>query len=875
MPAETSVVRDVILREGTTLRLRAPNRADAEAVLAFVNRLSPESRYFRFHGLPPVGPRLVEPFLDPDWDERGALIGTLAADEEERVVALGTWSRLRDPTAAEAAFAVDDEHQGQGIGTRLVEQLAGLAADAGIERFVAEVLPSNLAMLQVFERVGFEVARELEGGVVEVVFPIAATESYRTIVDTRDHLGVVASLQPFFAPESVAVLGASPRAGTIGGLVFRNIVSDGFHGRAYPVNREGADVAGVKGYGSFAELPEPVDLAVFCLPAALVLETAEDALDRGVRALCVITAGFAEVGAEGAAREARLLELVRSHGARLIGPNCLGIAVAGPRLNATFAPRAFPSGRIAFSSQSGALGLALLERSDARGLGFSAFVSVGNKADVSSNDLLEHWEDDPGTDVVLLYVESFGNPRKFGRLARRVSRRKPILAMKSGVSRAGARAASSHTAALAGSDAAVAALFRQAGVIRAATVEELVDVAAILSTQPLPAGRRVAVVTNAGGLGILCADACDAVGLELVALSEETREQLAAVVPPEASLANPVDLLGSATAETYARALPAVVADEGVDAVIVLFVPAAEVAAADVAASIEEAHAGAGKPVVPVVLAAETPQGSFPYPETAARALGRAVERAEWLRRPAGSIPDVTGIDRSAAEEVVARALAEDDDAWLAAADVRQLLEAYGISIVPEWSADSPEEAAAAAAKLGFPAVVKTAEAGAHKTETGGVALDLSDETAVVEAARQIGGPVLVQPMVTGGAELLAGVVQDPVFGPLVAFGPGGIFAELIGDAGFRIAPLTDVDADELVMSGKAGKLVAGFRGRPPADPAALTDLLHRLSRLGEDLPQVAELDLNPVIGLADRCVAVDARVRVHRAGPVERLKTW
>ena len=296
MPAETSVVRDVILREGTTLRLRAANRADADAVLAFVNRLSPESLYFRFHGLPPVGPRLVEPFLDPDWDERGALIGTLAADEEERVVALGTWSRLRDPTAAEAAFAVDDEHQGRGIGTRLVEQLAGLAADAGIERFVAEVLPSNLAMLQVFERVGFEVARELEGGVVEVVFPIAATESYRTSVDTRDHLGVVASLQPFFAPESVAVLGASPRPGTIGGLVFRNIVSAGFQGRAYPVNRDGAAVAGVKGYGSLAELPDPVDLAVFCLPASLVLETAEDALDRGVRALCVITAGFAEVG---------------------------------------------------------------------------------------------------------------------------------------------------------------------------------------------------------------------------------------------------------------------------------------------------------------------------------------------------------------------------------------------------------------------------------------------------------------------------------------------------------------------------------------------------------------------------------------------------
>jgi acyl-CoA synthetase (NDP forming) len=412
-------------------------------------------------------------------------------------------------------------------------------------------------------------------------------------------------------------------------------------------------------------------------------------------------------------------------------------------------------------------------------------------------------------------------------------------------------------------------------VIRAATVEELVDVAAILSTQPLPGGKRVAVVTNAGGLGILCADACDAAGLELVALSAETREQLAAVVPPEASLANPVDLLGSATAETYARALPAVVADEGVDAVIVLFVPAAEVAAVDVAAAIEEARTGAEKPLVPVVLAAETPRRSFPYPESAARALGRAAERAEWLRRPAGTTPEVAGIDRTAAEEVVARALAEDDDLWLLPSAVRALLGAYGVPLVPERLADGPQDAAAAAVELGFPAVVKTAEAGAHKTESGGVALDLRDETAVAEAARRIGGPVLVQPMVAGGVELLAGVVQDPVFGPLVAFGPGGVFAELIGDAGFRIAPLTDVDAEELVMSGKAGKLVGGFRGRPPADPAALAELLHRLSRLGEDLPQVAELDLNPVAGLANRCVAVDARVRVRRPGSVERLKTW
>jgi acetyl coenzyme A synthetase (ADP forming)-like protein len=871
MAPETSVVRDVILREGTTLRLRAPTGDDADALVAFVERLSPESRYFRFHGLPPIGPRLVEPFLEPDWDERGALIGTVALEGGERIVALGTWSRLRDRSAAEAAFAVDDEFQGHGIGTRLVEQLAGLAAEAGIERFVAEVLPTNLSMLRVFERVGFAVTRELDGGVVEVVFPIAPTESYRESVDSRDHLGVVASLGPFFSPRAVAVYGASPRAGTIGGLVFRNIVEGDFTGDAYPVNRRGEDVGGLAGYKSLAEVPGDVDLAVFCLPGEHVLEAVGDALAQGVRALCVISAGFAEIGPEGAEREARLLELVRAHGARLIGPNCLGIAVANPKLNATFAPRAFPPGRIGFSSQSGALGLALLERSDARGLGFSAFVSIGNKADVSSNDLLEFWEEDPATDIVLLYLESFGNPRKFGRLARRISRRKPVLAMKSGVSRAGAKAASSHTAALAGSEAAVAALFRQAGVIRATTVEELVDVAAILSTQPLPRGRRVAIVTNAGGLGILCADACEAAELELVDLGADTRECLTPILPAEASLSNPVDLLGSATAETYAQALAPIVADEAVDAVIVLFVPAAEVAAADVAASIASVRGRAEKPVVPVILAADTQPGSFPYPESAAQALGRAA----WLRRPAGAVPRIDPIGRGRAEAVVRAALGTEDDVWLAPPAAHELLESYGIPIVPERVADGPESAANAARDLGFPAVVKRAVPGAHKTESGGVALDLRDEHAVALAASRIGGSVLVQPMVSGGVEFLAGVVQDPVFGPLAAFGPGGIYAELIGDAGFRVAPLTDVDAEELVTAGKAGKLVGGFRGRPAADIGALTDLIHRLSRLGEDLPEVAELDLNPVVGLADRCMAVDARVHVRRADRPQRPKTW
>jgi acetate---CoA ligase (ADP-forming) len=521
-----------------------------------------------------------------------------------------------------------------------------------------------------------------------------------------------------------------------------------------------------------------------------------------------------------------------------------------------------------------------------RGLGLSAFVSIGNKADVSSNDLLEWWEEDERTDAILLYLESFGNPRRFGQLARRVARTKPILALKSGRSAAGQRAASSHTAALAGSEAAVDALFHQAGVIRSTTLEELIDAATLFSTQPRLDGRRVALLTNAGGLGILAADACEAAGLELAPLSDETTSALEAVLPAEASLANPVDMLGSATAETYAKVVPLLLADPLVDALIALFVPAVSATPDAVAEAVERtAAANADKPVLAVVMTAEgVPSvfrsdqrrvAPFPYPESAAMALGRAADRAEWLRRPQGTVPEIEDIDEGQAQAVVAAALGRGDDVWLHASEGRELLAAYGIPLVSERVVATVEEAVAAADELGFPTVVKTATPGAHKTEVGGIALDLRDAEAVRAAAVRIGPPVLVQPMIRSAAELLAGVVQDPVFGPLVAFGPGGVFAELIGDAGFRIAPLTDVDAEELVTSGKAGRLVAGFRGSPASDVPALADLVHRLGRLGEALPAVAELDLNPVLGLASGCVVVDARVRVWVPETVLRTKTW
>ena len=835
----------------------------------------------RFHGVRRVEPALYAPFLDPDWTERGALIGTLADETgAEQIVALASYVRLRGPARAEVAFAVADEMQRRGIGTRLLERLAARAAAAGIERFVAEVLPGNQQMLQVFEHVGFEATRELEQGEIEVEFPIVPTAGYLEHVDRRDHAAVRASLQPYFAPRSVAVLGASPRRGSIGGELFRNVLRSDFSGAVYPVNRDGVPVAGVRGYPTVEDIPDEVELALICVPGEHVLASAEACLRRGIRALCVISAGFAETGEEGAQRQRRLLELVRAHGGRLIGPNCLGLAVAGPRLNATFARNAVPFGTIGFSSQSGALGLALIEAAGTRGLGLSSFVSIGNKADVSSNDLLEWWEDDEQTALVLLYLESFGNPRKFARIARRVARSKPVLAMKSGHTTAGARAASSHTAALASSDAGVDALFRQAGVLRADTLEEMLDLAALLSRAPLPHGRRVAVLTNAGGLGILCADACDAAGLTLTTLSDSTVKALGEFLPPAASDANPVDLLGSATAADYERAVPILLADPRIDALIVLFVPPVSAGAGEVADALGRTAARSEKPVLASLFAAETIEArssfvDFPYPESAARALGRAAERADWLRRPVGVVPELDGVYRTAADEVISLAFECADDVWLEPAEAKRLLEAYGIPFIAQRDAATPEEAAAAARELGFPVVVKSSAPGAHKSDHGGVALDLRDEPAVIEAAKRIGCPVIVQPLLRGGVELLAGLVQDSVFGPLVAFGPGGVLAELIGEASFRIAPLTDVDADELVSTGKAGRLVAGFRGAPAVDADALANLLHRLSRLAEEQPEVAELDLNPVIATADGCVVVDARVRIAR--PLETLgpKTW
>ena len=596
----------MILRDGRTLRLRPPRLADAAALRRFFDQLTDRSRYLRFHGMADVDAALLTRHLDPDWTNAGAYVGVERRGRRSRIVAVGNYIRIAGSTEAEAAFAVTDALQGHGVGTRLLECLAAAAHHAGISAFWAEVLAADAPMLDVFSHAGFDTQMSGALGTVRVRFPIAATPELRERIDARDHEAVRRSMEPLLAPRSVAVIGASSRRGSIGGELFRNMLDAGFAGPVHPVNRTGTPVAGHLAYRRIADIGEAVDLAVVCVPGASVVGQVREALDAGTRSVCVITAGFSESGGAGRRRERRLLELVRSRGVRLVGPNCLGIAVPALGLNATFAPGAFPRGTIGFSSQSGALGLAVLEHARRQGLGLSGFVSVGNKADVSSNDLLEWWDDDPDTNVVMLYMESFGNPRKFARLARRVSRHKPVIALKAGATSAGARAAGSHTAALAGSDTAVDALFHQAGVIRVRTLEELIDLAGLLSRQPLPAGPRVAVLTNAGGLGILCADACEASGLTLPALTAASRRRLRAMLPPEASVTNPVDMLGSATADSYREALPVLVADPNVDAVIVLFAPPVIADPEDVAAAIDEVTrtAGADKPVLAVVMGA-------------------------------------------------------------------------------------------------------------------------------------------------------------------------------------------------------------------------------------------------------------------------------
>jgi acetyl coenzyme A synthetase (ADP forming)-like protein len=885
---------DVVLRDGSTVHVRPARPGDAPAMKQLLEGLSDRSRWLRFFSGYPNLAKAVEWATEVDYEHRYGLVATTGGDGQ--LVGHAGWEREADrPERAEVALEIVDALQSKGLGTILLGQLAEAAHQAGVEVLTAEVLSENYQMIKVFRDCGFPVRTHTVPGVVLVEFPSSLSPEARERFERREQVAATAAMRAFLGPHSVAVIGASRRRGTVAGELFHNLLAAGFNGPVYPVNPKAPVVQSVLAYPSVLEVPGPVDLAVLVVPAPLVVPAARECAAKGVRAIVVISAGFAEVGPEGAERQGELLAVCRAAGMRLIGPNCLGILNTDPQvcLDATFGPIVPLPGRVGFLSQSGALGLAIVDYANALGLGLSSFVSVGNKADISSNDLLSFWEQDPRTGLVLLYLESFGNPRKFARIARRVARTKPVLAVKSGRSAAGARATSSHTGALlAASDVTVDALFHQAGVIRTDTLAELFDVASLLANQPIPPGRRVGIVTNAGGPGIMCADACDAGGLEVVQLSPRLQASLAEGLPAEAAVANPVDMLASAPPEHYRRTVELVAASGEVDAVIAIFIPPLPADTAAVARAVREAAATAGPvpvPMLQVVMSSADPPAEdgdgprlphYRFPEDAARALVRAVEYGVWRQRPEGEVPELAEARPDEAAALLAAALADGQSGrWLGPAQVARLLACYGLPVA-EWRlAGSPEEAATAAAALGGPVALKAvAPRLVHKTEAGAVRLGLvgadqvraaaDDMVEAVAAQGYVVEGFLVQRMVGDGVELLVGVVHDASFGPVVACGAGGTAVELLKDAAVRITPLTDRDAAEMVRSLQTFPLLDGYRGAPKGDVAALEDLLLRVSALVDAHPTIAELDCNPVRVLPEGVVVVDARVRVEPAAP-------
>jgi len=704
-------------------------------------------------------------------------------------------------------------------------------------------------------------------------------------------------LDALLRPRSIAVIGASRRRDSIGGAILRNLIDQGFQGPVYPINPNAPFVQSIPAYPSVASVPGEVDLAIIVIPADQVMEAARSCGEKGVRALIVISAGFKETGEEGQKREHALVEVARRYGMRLVGPNCLGIVNTDPNvsMNATFAPVSPPAGRVAFSSQSGALGLAILDYARRLNLGISQFVSVGNKAEVSGNDLIEFWEHDPGTDLILLYLESFGNPRKFTQLARRVARTKPIIAVKSGRTPGGSRAATSHTGALAGSDAAVNALFRQSGVIRTDTIEELFDTAMLLGSQPVPTGPGVAILTNAGGPGIMAADACESAGLTLAKLEQKTVKALKEFLPPAASVRNPVDMIASADAPSYQRALGLLVTDKNVNAVIVIFVPPLVTGAQEVAGAILAGSAGSKVPVLSCFMGSHgVPESlrslqeghipSYAFPEAAARTLARAVSYGVWRKKPPGSVPTIPDLNSDRARETVAKALEgakAGESRWMTSDQVEELLRAYGIRTSGARTATNRGEAAMVARSIGFPVAMKVRSPEIlHKTDVQGVRLDLKTDEEAARAFDEIrtalarSNPsarfqgVTVERMIVGGVETIVGMTRDPSFGPVVIFGLGGVAVELLHDVSLRVAPLTDRDAEEMLREIRGFPILDGYRSTPKSNVPSLLDLIHRVSRLASDQEEVAELDLNPVVVFPGEapCVAVDARVRLQAA---------
>ncbi len=874
----------IVLRDGSTLFVRPVKEEDAADLSRFFSNLSLESRVFRFFAAVANADSSVKRMVDVDYSSRYGIVAVSGAEHE--IVGHAMYVAT-ERGKAELALAVADAYQGRGLGTILLGQLAEAAAQSGIRVLEAVVRPENHRMLEVLRESGFPIESRSEPGEIHAELPTAVTPEALKHFEDRDRLAAVAAVQHLLVPASLAVIGASRNRGSIGAELFHNIVEMGFTGPVYPVNPAATTIENMQAYGSVLDIKEDVELAVITVPAAHVVDVATDCARKGVRGLVVISAGFAEAGAEGADMQRRLVEVCRQSGMRLVGPNCMGVINTSPdvKLDATFAPDRPLRGRIGFLSQSGGLGIAVMARAQALGSGVSSFVSVGNKADISGNDLIQFWEDDPQTGLIMLYLESFGNPRKFARIARRVSRTKPILAVKSGRSPAGNRATSSHTGALlSASDVTVDALFQQSGVIRTDTLAELFGAALLLTSQPLPAGNRVGILTNAGGPAILCADACEAGGLVVPPLPESARARLAAFLPPAASFGNPVDMIASATAADYGRAIGVLADCEEIDALIVIFTPPLVTQATDVVEAIQAAAREMRRrlPVLSVFMSKEstphvTESGGtsipyYPYPEDAAQALGLAARYSRWLANADDPPPALERVDRDRASAVIASALAEGDG-WMAPEGVAALLACYGVPLVETRYAGTPREAARVARDIGIAVALKAVAPGVlHKTDAGGVRLGLKG-AAVERAAQSMedafasqGRPISrfqLQPMVPPGVEMIVGVVQDEHFGPVLACGAGGTATELVKDVAVRITPIGRGEAERMVRSLRTFPLLDGYRGAQKADLGALIDVLLRVSALVEDHAQVSEMDLNPMVVHARGAVAVDARIRL------------
>jgi acetyl coenzyme A synthetase (ADP forming)-like protein len=878
---------DVALKDGSLVHVRRATADDSPRLAEFLEGISASTLSSRFQG----GVRRLQEQLDEITPSSTRF--TLVAEREHRIIAEADYVPA-ESSAADAGVLVTDTFHRKGLGTILLAQLSQAAADSGITRFTITTPATAHYRLNFVEEMGYPVHVGTAPGFVRVTFPTSMTPTGLRAFERGEAVASATAVSRFLNAKSVAVIGASRDKSSIGGALFANIMEGGFKGPVYPVNREATYVQSVTAYKSVLDCPGKVDLAFVVVPARFVSATVRECAAKGVPAIVVIASGFAEVSGDGHALQEELVQICTEAGIRLIGPNCMGIVNTDPAvgLNGQFAPVKPTLGRIGFESQSGALGYAIIDHANNLGLGLSSFVSVGNKADISGNDLIQYWEDDRNTDLILMHIESFGNPRKFARLAHRIARKKPIVAVKSGRSASGFRATQSHTGALvAASDVTVDALFRQSGVIRTDTLEEMFDVAAFLATQPVPRGPRVAIVTNAGGPGILAADACEGLGLTVPELAEGTKRELRSFLLPIAGTRNPVDMTSVASASDYARVISTVSQDPNVDALIVIFIPPIAVRTEDVSSAIlQVSERLEGRiPVVATFMAAKGVTGqlsgekvkipAYPFPESAARVLSRTVQYGRWLAEPRGRAVHFVDIRKLEAASIVSGALAAGKG-WLTPGETDSLLSCYGIRIAKSSNARTPEEAEAAAGTFGGKVVLKAvAPSVIHKTEVGGVSVGLSPDQvaqAAVGMRERLRGKgiedasFLVQEMIPDAAEMFVGVTNDANFGPLLACGAGGALVELIRDVTVKLTPLTDRDAHQMVRSLKTFPLLEGYRGGQARDVKALEDVILRLSELVEDLPEVDELDLNPVMVLSANkgAVVVDARVHVIQGAP-------